>query len=450
MYERAPRTPKERPPKHQHERLPRTCRTKLGMINFAKKGGKDMPVLRCRRLALTLMQCRYMLDREDDQVGQAHQDFKTFVVDQVLLLYGTYQLASKTLHEFALGLRKHARWRRASDGSKGKEPEPLMHFFWRSSQLGVPAEQMVGADDIDFFCELLGAVGDKVGADHTLHMKVNAFWSTIGNPIELVVPLYILLAALRKAYARTQPELHKRMSDATQLAARRYSKALKQGTVQPITGYHRKILAERYDSGHLPLEAFLKHAMEAHAEARVADGDRLQAIYATWDEEEESAYDTFYAMVRCASATIDERRILELFETSLEPASHLVDMHRIDGHIRRAHLTLLAKGSPPPLPNAEVHSTIRPTAPPPPLPTAEEPLAATPAALAAMVRRESSTSPPIQQKTAPALFSPRAPQQPVEAASAAARTEGLVCSTAPVHFGAWPHHHLRRRCRRFR
>jgi hypothetical protein len=163
-----------------------------------------------------------------------------------------------------------------------------------------------------------------VGADHTLHMKVNAFWSTIGNPIELVVPLYILLAALRKAYARTQPELHKRMSDATQLAARRYSKALKQGTVQPITGYHRKILAERYDSGHLPLEAFLKHAMEAHAEARVADGDRLQAIYATWDEEEESAYDTFYAMVRCASATIDERRILELFETSLEPASHLV------------------------------------------------------------------------------------------------------------------------------
>jgi hypothetical protein len=106
-------------------------------------------------------------------------------------------------------------------------------------------------------------------------------------------------------------------------------------------------------------------------------------------------------------------------------------MHRIDGHIRRAHLTLLAKGSPPPLPNAEVHSTIRPTAPPPPLPTAEEPLAATPAALAAMVRRESSTSPPIQQKTAPALFSPRAPQQPVEAASAAARTDGPTLTSRP-------------------
>jgi hypothetical protein len=102
----------------------------------------------------------------------------------VLLLYGTYQLASKTLHEFALGLRKNARWRRASDGSKGKEPEPLMHFFWRSSQLGVPAEQMVGADDIDFFCELLGAISSHllISPPISPHLTISSARCSVQSP----------------------------------------------------------------------------------------------------------------------------------------------------------------------------------------------------------------------------------------------------------------------------
>ena len=104
------------------------------------------------------------------------EDFKDWVVDQILLLYGTYPLASKNLAEFATGMRKMARWRRTASGS-GREPDPIMHFFWRASQLGVPPDQAVGSQDLDFFCELLGHVADKVGSDVSLNMKGSgAFW----------------------------------------------------------------------------------------------------------------------------------------------------------------------------------------------------------------------------------------------------------------------------------
>ena len=39
-----------------------------------------------------------------------------------------------------------------------------MHFFWRAAQLGVPKAFVVGSEDIEFYCELLGSVADKVGA----------------------------------------------------------------------------------------------------------------------------------------------------------------------------------------------------------------------------------------------------------------------------------------------
>ena len=46
-----------------------------------------------------------------------------------------------------------------------------------ASQLGVPPNQIVGSEDIDFFCGLIGCVADKMGSDHTLNVKPGAFWS---------------------------------------------------------------------------------------------------------------------------------------------------------------------------------------------------------------------------------------------------------------------------------
>ena len=323
------------------EKLPDKCVTNLGVIKFKSKRNKAMPIMRCRRLAMTLMQCRYTVDKADDKAGEAHQDFKTWLVDQVLMLYGTYPLASKTLHEFAYGMRKTARWRRTHEPEDGREPEPIIHFFWRASQLGVPSNQIVGSEDIDFFCELLGAVADKVGSDHTLKLRSGAFWSAVGTACELVIPMYILLAALRRTYARSQPELYKRMSEAIQTASRRYVKMLKANKIPEIRGYHRRILGDRNaEGGHLPLEAFLKHCMDQHAEMRIADGQRMQDIFSTWDYNGDSSYDAFYEMVRHASSTIDERKILELYEQSLDPSTHLVSMMRIDGLVHRAKIEL--------------------------------------------------------------------------------------------------------------
>ena len=108
-----------------------------------------MPVLRVRRLAVTLLQARYTMNRDDERSGidtlAPRQDFRSWVRDQILMLYGTYNLAAKTIAEFAYGLR-HARWRRTHE-EHGREPEPVMHFFWRAAQLGVPRDQIVGSVD---------------------------------------------------------------------------------------------------------------------------------------------------------------------------------------------------------------------------------------------------------------------------------------------------------------
>ena len=332
----------------EYEDLPLTCMTNLGTIVFGNTVVRLMPITRCRRLAMTLLQSRYIFLRDDERAGvSTHQDFKDWVVDQILLLYGTYPLASKTLAEFATGIRKHARWRRTSIGGR-REPEPIMHFFWRASQLGVPADQSVGSEDIDFFCELLGHVADQVGSDLALNMRDTTFWSAAGMAVELVLPLYVLLAALRKGYARTQPELHRHMSDKVQMIARRYQKALRAGGVPEVTGYRRKFLGDSRPDNHevLPLEVFLTQCMDVHVSVRLAEGERMQQVYASWDVECASSYDTFHDMVRHVSSQLDERKILELYEQSLDPLTHIVSMLRINGLVRRAKLDLRHKDEP--------------------------------------------------------------------------------------------------------
>ena len=330
----------------EREELPPTCTTNLGLVVFANHNVRPMTVLRCRRLATTLLQCRYIFLRDDEKAGvSAHQDFKDWVVDQILLLYGTYPLASKNLAEFATGMRKMARWRRTASGS-GREPDPIMHFFWRASQLGVPPDQAVGSQDLDFFCELLGHVADKVGSDVSLNMKGSgAFWAAAGMAVELVIPMWVLLAALRKGFARTQPELHRRMAEQVQMAARRYQKALRAGDVPDVTGYRRKFIGDARQDNHelLPLEAFVKHCMDVHVKVRQAEGERMQQVYASWDVQSDSSYDAFHGMVRHASTQIEERKILELYEQSLEPLTHTVSMLRINGLVRRAKLELRPK-----------------------------------------------------------------------------------------------------------
>ena len=354
--------------------------TPLGDIVLGRPELRTMSVLRVRRLALTLMQCRHaVLKEEDRRGGLGYQDFASWAVDQLLLLYGSAALAHRRLCEFAYGLRV-ARWRRLSEDEHGREPEPILHFFWRASQLGVPSSLVAGNEDIDFFCELLGAVADLVGNDRMLDMSAAAFWSAVGAAVELVLPLSTLTAALRKAYARSRSELFRQMNDAITNAARRYSRALMAngrgggggggggggegageggGGIAELRGYTRTVLGGGAalrgggaddDGGEgasqlmLPLEAFLKHCVACAAEERHSEGERLKAAFASWDAHASSSYDAFYEMLRQASDALDERRLIWLYEQALDPANPgLVDMARIEGYLRRLRIDVQPK-----------------------------------------------------------------------------------------------------------
>ena len=75
------------------------------------------------------------------------------------------------------------------------------------------------------------------------------------------------------------------MCESITLASRRYTKLLRAGQVPDIKGYKRKLLGKSDEKdGHLPLEAFIKHAMEVHVEMRLHEGRRLQEIFETCDD----------------------------------------------------------------------------------------------------------------------------------------------------------------------
>lgn len=221
-----------------------------------------------------------------------------------------------------------------------------MHYFWRASQLGVPQAQWVSTEDIDFLCELLGTVAVTVGNDHTLHCRTGAFWSQLGSPVDLVLPVYILTAALRKAFSRTRPELHRKMNDAIVAVARRYTKVAKVGQVPEIPGFRRNVLVLTDPGGHLPLESFIKNAMDTMADYRKEEGERLQDVYNTWDEKGLSDFDAFEAMIRHVSPEHSERAILTIYNRALDPFTHNVSMVRVESDVRRAGLALKSKFEP--------------------------------------------------------------------------------------------------------
>ena len=265
-------------------------------------------------LALTLMQCRHaVLKEEDRRGGLGYQDFASWAVDQLLLLYGSAALAHRRLCEFAYGLRV-ARWRRLSEDEHGREPEPILHFFWRASQLGVPSSLVAGNEDIDFFCELLGAVADLVGNDRMLDMSAAAFWSAVGAAVELVLPLDpdggtaqgvrpLAIGALsadeRRHHQRRAPLLKgahgewarrrrrggegrgrgRRGGRRDRRAARLHAHSARRAR---HCGWRRRRRRGRGASQlMLPLEAFLKHCVACAAEERHSEGERLKAAFAS-------------------------------------------------------------------------------------------------------------------------------------------------------------------------
>lgn len=62
-------------------------------------------------------------------------------------------------------------------------------------QIGVPAESRVMRDDLNFYIELIGAVAECVGNDHTLKTTGKALWAFFGDmtQLEAALALFSLL-----------------------------------------------------------------------------------------------------------------------------------------------------------------------------------------------------------------------------------------------------------------
>lgn len=77
---------------------------------------------------------------------------------------------------------------------------PLISLFpplCTACQIGVPAESRVMRDDLNFYIELIGAVAECVGNDHTLKTTGKALWAFFGDMTQLEAALSPLLLTLR-------------------------------------------------------------------------------------------------------------------------------------------------------------------------------------------------------------------------------------------------------------
>jgi len=328
-------------------KLPGVAMTSLCEIQFNKKNVKDMNRLMCRRLISALYQVKVELNRADDKEGRNRQSFPEFVPDQFIVLYGVKSLAIKNINEFLYGVRKN-RYRTKQSGEE--EEEPIIHFFWQVSHHGVPGEQRIYADDFDFYIDLLGVIGDYVGTDHTLKMKGGAFWNMLGSMNEIEAPVYVYSNVLDKAYLQNYPALCTRIKNAILPKAKAYAKLCAgPKPPKPCESYKTNLIGESTNDkrGHLPLDDFLKTSLDCFRKQRHEDAIGLNTLYATWDAQHDSTFDSFSAMLLDAKPDMTERDIIELYSQATEEmGDDEVHMEHIEADLRRKRVTLRVKPGP--------------------------------------------------------------------------------------------------------
>ncbi|KAL3922615.1 MAG: hypothetical protein SGPRY_004497, partial [Prymnesium sp.] len=297
----------------EREELPNTARTSLSSFKFDRKGVKPMTPTMCRKLIATL----YMVRLES--IHEENQELRDFLPDQMLVLYGVKKLANK--------------------------------------HIGVPAESRVMRDDLNFYIELIGAVAECVGNDHTLKTTGKALWAFFGDMTQLEaalspllltlrIPSFVLNAALRRLLAKKNPSLFQRLSESFTIMAKQAAPRLRSC----------KVRAEPF---RVPTGG------EVSSAHRAAEAEKLNEIYSSWDACADYSYDTFAEMLRYAKPSVTDAVVLRLFKLALDNDSadadegldmvrhtccrgviagsirHCVTM-KIEGALREESITLLA------------------------------------------------------------------------------------------------------------
>ena len=62
-----------------------------------------------------------------------------------------------------------------------REPEPLLHFFWRAAALGVPEAERASMDELNFYLALLHALEAVVAKDHRAGIPGWSKWLRLGS-----------------------------------------------------------------------------------------------------------------------------------------------------------------------------------------------------------------------------------------------------------------------------
>jgi len=275
-----------------------------------------MNVLMCRRLVAALYQSKSEMNMTDDKEKRTRQPLPDYVPNQFVVIYGMRSLAVKNINEFLYGVRA-GRMRTAADGST--EPEPVLHYFWRATHHGVPFEERLPPADFDFFIDLLSAVASAVGEEHTLKCKgTGAFWNLYGSMHELELPVFVLINVVTNLFSATQPELIERLRKAIVKRAAEFCKASKKGEPPSSPGPYKRMLlgSEALDSrGHLPLETFLRLAIDAGEAQRKRDAAVLESILTSWmDGAAGSSFDVFADMMAFSVPDMGEDQLISLYQ----------------------------------------------------------------------------------------------------------------------------------------
>jgi hypothetical protein len=303
-----------------------------------------MNVLMCRRLVAALYQVKADLNAVADKENAPRSDMPNFVPDQFVVLYGIKSLAIKNINSFMYGVRAE---RRRKNAAGVEEEEPMLYFFWKACWHGVPQEERLSHEDVDFYLDLLATLAKLISDEHTFNLKGGAFWNCLGSMEEMRIPLFALQNTVKKCFPNHH-ELVDRINRAVGKAAADFVKLVKgPKPPQPAPSYKIKMLGtETQDSrGFLDLDKFLSISMEQMKQQRIKDGRILQGIYDQWSVgSSESGFDIFAEMLTASSPNMDESKIITLYQkaTSGEDPDK-VDMSLIELPLRKANIHIKRK-----------------------------------------------------------------------------------------------------------
>lgn len=292
-----------------------------------------MPPTTCRRFVATFLQCKIEADQSDDREGRARQDLKHFIADQMLVLYGFKKLAEHNIVHFAYGLRKY-RYRKTMCG--GREREPVLYTFWQMAQLGVPEDQTIDREELDF---LLLILQELEAAMQRFHMSKSVFWKAFAAA-DLYLPVVALQAALRRCFAQTSPMMYRRAvelisartrNEAAQVAellAKNKPDEGRKGRRMSIgsdgTAVPKQIVAGDNKGGHMSLDGFVQDCFEARRDESEKIQSQTEAMCISWGAAGGS-FEPFSEMLLFAENGISERTALEIFRGAFDATEDAPD-----------------------------------------------------------------------------------------------------------------------------